>query len=81
VGNLLEPVGDRNLTVNVARRSGTDETQLFSRDLPISNPAREAYGAVLDGLPRQLGARAGTYVLRLLIDGVVVAEGEFELVG
>lgn len=81
LGTLPEGVGDRVLTVTVSRREGDAETQLVSRELPISNPDRAAYGAVLDGLPRQLGGRAGTYVLRLLVDGTVVSEGQFELVG
>lgn len=80
LAELAAPVGDRELTLVIARRTGDGETVALSRTLTVRDRDRAAFGLLVDGLPRDLGARAGMYVMRLLADGEVVAIGEFELV-
>lgn len=80
LAELSAPVGDRELTLVIARRTGDGETVALSRTLTVRDRDRAAFGLVVENLPRDLGARAGTYVVRLLADGEVVAVGELELV-
>jgi hypothetical protein len=80
LAELAAPVGDRELTLVIARRTGDGETVALSRALTVRDRDRAAFGLLVEGLPKDLGSRAGMYVMRLLADGEVVAIGEFELV-
>lgn len=75
---LVEPVGDTSVTFILAKVSkGGSESIQLSQDVDVSSPDSDlfankvALGGLLDG--------KGTYVMRYVREGTVLAEGEFTL--
>ena len=79
VAHLSEPAGGTSLTFIIAKRSKSGaETVLEKLDVPIADPSFDTLGNAVD-LASVVGNKAGTYVLRYLRDGTVLAEGTFQL--
>jgi len=77
--SLNEPAAAAKVTVVFAKRfSGGSETVLDATDVSLSNPASDTIANTED-LAAIAGNKAGTYVLRILRDATVLAEGSFTL--
>jgi hypothetical protein len=63
----------------VTRRSGESERVVYSESVELTKP-ENAMLASKDDLARRLGRQAGTYLMRYIRGGAVLAEGTFRLV-
>ncbi len=78
--HLSEPAGATSLTLSLTRRaSGGAETTIVSVPLDVANPEFNTFANSTD-LGGLADHKVGTYVLRLIREGELLAEGTFELV-
>ena len=78
--SLLEAVAAKKLQLLVATRAASGVEKIVSRkDVTIDEPSAEVFATKTD-LAAAVGRKAGTYVMRYLRDGLVIAEGTFKLV-
>src|SRR3954447_1093273 len=78
--SLLQAVASKKLQMLIASRSATGNERIVSRkDVKVDDPTSEVF-ATKSNLAASVGKKAGTYVLRYLRDGMVIAEGTFTLV-
>jgi hypothetical protein len=78
--HLSEAAGTTKLTFSLTRRaSGGAETTILSMPLDVANPDFDTFGNSLD-LGLLVDRKAGTYVMRIIREGNVLAEGTFTLV-
>lgn len=78
--SLAEPAGSTTLEIALTRRSkgGAEET-IFQEQVPIANPEFDTLANQID-LLLLVDRKAGTYVMRYIREGTVLAEGEFTVV-
>ncbi len=78
--HLSGPAGATELTATLTRRaSGGVETTIDSVPMPIANPDFDTFANAAD-LAASVGNTPGTYVMRVIREGTVLAEGTFTLV-
>lgn len=77
VAHLSEPAGAPALTWMVLKKSGGSEKLMFSEKTQVSPDwtITSSHSAI----PKFLGNKAGTYIMRYARGGTVLAEGEFTL--
>ena len=78
--HLSEPAGATRLTLTLTKRSsGGAETTIVSVPFDVANPEFDTFANSAD-LGLLVDRKAGTYVMRLIREGDVLAEGTFTLV-
>lgn len=78
--HLSEPAGATSLTLTLTKRSsGGAETTIVSVPFDVANPEFDIFANSAD-LGFLVDRKAGTYVMRLIREGDVLAEGTFTLV-
>lgn len=78
--SLLEPIGATSITFIIASQSKTGiERTLIKEEVDVSIPDADRLANQLD-LAFLVDNKAGTYVVRFVRDGDVLAEGTFTLV-
>lgn len=78
--SLSEPVGATSIELVLASRSASGAERVIERvDVDVSNPDADLFANSAD-LATIVGNKAGTYVMRYVRDGKVLAEGTFTLV-
>jgi hypothetical protein len=76
---LSETAGATSLTLIFAAVSATGtETGAIQQNMPVSNPGFTIFANTSD-LPTIVGGKPGTYVMRILRDAKILAEGKFTL--
>ena len=78
--SLSEPVGATSFELIIASQSkaGVEKT-LIREDIDVSNPDNDVFANKVD-LASLVDNKAGTYVMRYVRDGEILAEGTFTLV-
>lgn len=80
MAHLSEPAGATELTITLTRRAtGGAETPLVRETLTVASPDYDTFAKALD-LGLLVGREPGVYVMRLIREGTVLAEGTFTLV-
>lgn len=78
--SFIEPAGSTSILLTLSSKSaGGAEATLYSLDVNIANPDFDTLANSAD-LALVLDNKPGTYVMRYIREGTVLAEGEFELV-
>src|SRR3954454_3407779 len=78
--SLVQAVAAKKLQMLIAARSATGSERIVSRkDVKVEDTTSLVF-ATKSNLASAVGKKAGTYVLRYLRDGIVIAEGTFTLV-
>ena len=77
--SLIDAVGSTSITLVIASQStsGTEKT-IIKTDVDVSDPADDMFANKLD-LAALVGRKPGTYVMRYVRGGDVLAEGNFKL--
>jgi hypothetical protein len=80
VAHLREAAGATELTLSLTRRaSGGAETSVFTRAFDVASPDYDTFANSFN-FALLADRKAGTYVLRIIREGKVLAEGTFTLV-
>lgn len=78
--HLSEPAGTTSLTLSLTRRSsGGAETTIVSLPFEVANPDFDTFANAVD-LAFLVDRKLGTYVMRMIREGDVLAEGTFTIV-
>jgi hypothetical protein len=78
--HLSEPAGATSLTLSLTRRSsGGAETTIVTVPWEVANPDFDTFANAVD-LASLVDRELGTYVMRVIREGDVLAEGTFQLV-
>jgi hypothetical protein len=78
--SLLQAVATKKLQMLIASRSAAGTERMVARkDVKVDDPTSDVF-ATKSNLAATVDRKAGTYVLRYLREGMVIAEGTFTLV-